>query len=531
MEAPDGIIGDLERLGIRRPGRVYTNLSPARLAEVAVIRGEGQLTVTGALAARTGKRTGRSPGDKFVVRYEGSRSAERVAWGSVNQPVSPQVFDRLRARVAAYLQGRDLFVLDALVGADRRYELRLRLVAELAWHALFARQLFRRPPPGAAPADRPDWTILAAPRFLADPALDDTKSETAVMLDVEQRMVLICGTEYAGEIKKSIFTVMNYLLPERGVLPMHCSANVGPGGDTALFFGLSGTGKTTLSADPERRLIGDDEHGWSDHGVFNIEGGCYAKCIGLSRRSEPQIYDAIRFGAVLENVVLDEATGEPDYADGSITENTRAAYPVEFIPGAEPSGLAGHPRTILFLAADAFGVLPPIARLTPEQARYHFLSGYTAKLAGTEVGLHGPEATFSTCFGAPFLPLAPQVYARMLGEKMVRHGVRVFLLNTGWSGGPYGVGQRIPLAHTRAMVRAAISGALDDVPTYTDPVFGLHVPAHVDGVPDTILHPRATWQDDGAYDARARELATRFVENFRRFRDVPAEVVDAGPRL
>ncbi|MEN9939027.1 MAG: hypothetical protein RLZZ387_5606 [Chloroflexota bacterium] len=524
MNAPDRIIGDLERLGVRRPGRVHWNLSPARLAEGAVVRGEAQLTASGALAARTGKRTGRSPGDKFVVRYEGSHSAERVAWGKVNQPVDPDVFERLRARVAAYLQGRELFVVDAEVGADPRYSLRVRLVTEYAWHALFARQLFRRLPQGEWGDSRPDWTILAAPRFLAEPALDGTKSETAVMLDVEQRLVLICGTEYAGEIKKSVFTVMNYLLPEQGVLPMHCSANVDADGDTALFFGLSGTGKTTLSAAPERALIGDDEHGWSDHGVFNIEGGCYAKCINLTRQSEPQIYDAVRFGAVLENVVVDPFTDEPDYADGSLTENTRAAYPVDFIPGAELSGVAGHPRTIMFLAADAFGVLPPIAWLTPEQARYHFLSGYTAKLAGTEVGLAGPEATFSTCFGAPFLPLAPQVYAQMLGEKMVRHGVRVFLLNTGWTGGPYGVGQRIRLAHTRAMVRAALSGALDDAPGYTDPVFGLHVPLRVEGVPEGVMRPREAWADPHSYDERARDLAGRFAENFRKFGDVALEV-------
>jgi phosphoenolpyruvate carboxykinase (ATP) len=449
------------------------------------------------------------------VYHEDSPSAARVAWGSVNQPISPEQFQRLRGRVVAYLHEREVHVLDATVGADPRYSLRVRLVSEYAWHALFAHQLFRRPHPEEH--SLPTWTILAAPRFLAEPALDGTHSETAVMLDFEQRVVLICGTEYAGEIKKAIFTVMNYWLPELGVLPMHCSANVGAAGDTALFFGLSGTGKTTLSADPERTLIGDDEHGWGEHGVFNIEGGCYAKCIGLSRQREPQIYDAIRFGAVLENVVLDPATGEPDYDDGSVTENTRAAYPVAYIPGAEPSGLAGHPRTIVFLTADAFGVLPPIARLTPQQARYHFLSGYTAKLAGTEVGVEGAQATFSACFGAPFLPLAPQVYAELLGEKMVRHGARVFLLNTGWTGGPVGVGRRISLDATRTMVRAALAGALDDVPTYTDAVFGLHVPRHIPGVPEALLHPRATWPDPAAYDAQAQRLAARFEENYTRF--------------
>jgi phosphoenolpyruvate carboxykinase (ATP) len=528
MDTPDTAIGALAALGVH-PRRAHVNLAPARLVEAALACREGQLTDAGALVARTGKRTGRSPGDKFVVRYDGRPSAQQMEWGAVNQPVSPETFDRLRARVVAYLQGRELFVLDAAVGADPRHALRVRLITEYAWHALFAHQLFRRP--AEEDAGGPAWTILAAPRFLADPALDGTKSETAVMLDVEQRQVLICGTEYAGEIKKSVFTVMNYLLPAQGVLPMHCSANVGRAGDTALFFGLSGTGKTTLSADPQRALIGDDEHGWSDHGVFNIEGGCYAKCIGLTRQSEPQIYDAIRFGAVLENVAIHPETGEPDYADGSLTENTRAAYPVEHIPGARLSGQAGHPRSILFLAADAFGVLPPIARLTPEQVRYHFLSGYTAKLAGTEVGLSEPEATFSACFGAPFLPLAPQVYARMLGERIARHGARVFLVNTGWTGGPYGVGRRIRLAHTRELVRQALLGALDDAPTAADPVFGLHVPLRVDGVPDEVLRPRETWADPAAYDAQARELAARFAENFRRFADVAAEVGAAGPQL
>jgi phosphoenolpyruvate carboxykinase (ATP) len=508
--------------------RAYLNLPPPALVEHALARGEGHLAANGALVAYTGKRTGRSPGDKFIVYHEGSLSAARVAWGSVNQPISPAQFEQLRERVTAYMHHRAVHVLDASVGADPRYGLRVRLVSEYAWHALFARQLFR--PLQSHDHGLPDWTILAAPRFLAEPARDGTHSETAVMLDLEQRLVLICGTEYAGEIKKAIFTVMNYCLPELGVLPMHCSANVGAAGDTALFFGLSGTGKTTLSADPERALIGDDEHGWGESGVFNIEGGCYAKCIGLSRQHEPQIYDAIRFGAVLENVALDPATAEPDYQDSSLTENTRAAYPVAYIPGAELNGLAGHPRTIIFLTADAFGVLPPIARLTPEQARYHFLSGYTAKLAGTEVGVEGAQATFSACFGAPFLPLPPQVYANLLGEKMVCHGVRAFLLNTGWSGSPVGVGRRIALEHTRTMVRAALAGTLDAAPTYTDAVFGLHVPRHIPGVPDALLHPRSTWPDPAAHDAAAQQLAARFQENFARFRDTPHEVAAAGPQ-
>jgi phosphoenolpyruvate carboxykinase (ATP) len=364
---------------------------------------------------------------------------------------------------------------------------------------------------------------------MADPARDGTRSETAVMIDADRRIILICGSEYAGEIKKSIFTVMNYVLPAQGVLPMHCSANIGPDGDVALFFGLSGTGKTTLSADAGRRLLGDDEHAWSDSGVFNIEGGCYAKCINLSREGEPQIWDAIRFGAVVENVVVDPETGIPDYRDDSLTENTRVAYPIEHIANAELSGVGGHPRTIIFLTADAFGVLPPIARLTPSQARYHFLSGYTAKTAGTEVGVREPQATFSACFGAPFLPLPPRTYADMLGEKMQRHAVRVFLLNTGWTGGPAGVGKRINLAHTRAMVRAALSGALDSAPTWQDPVFGLHVPQHIANIPDEVINPRATWPDAAAYDAQAARLAGLFADNFRQFSDVDRETAASGP--
>lgn len=521
----------LAALGITRAGQIFANLSVPELVEAALARGEAQLSASGGLIARTGKRTGRSPGDKFVVRHEGSASAGRVWWGKVNQPLAPEAFERLKARVCAYLGQRDLFVLDASVGADPRYTLPIRLVTELAWHNLFAHQLFRRLGPQELAAHSPAWTILAAPRLQADPARDGTRSETAVVLDFEQRIVLICGTEYAGEIKKSIFTVMNYVLPMQDVLSMHCSANIGDAGDVALFFGLSGTGKTTLSADPQRKLIGDDEHAWSGHGVFNIEGGCYAKCVNLSRESEPQIWNAIRFGSVLENVVVDPHTRAPDYSDTSLTENTRVAYPVEFIDNAELSGAGGHPRTIVFLTADAFGVLPPIARLTPAQARYHFLSGYTAKTAGTEVGVKDPEATFSTCFGQPFLPLPPQVYAEMLGGLMERHGVRVFLLNTGWTGGPYGQGQRIKLAYTRAMVSAALSGQLDGVETALDPVFGLHVPTRISGVPDRLLRPRDTWADAEAYDAKARYLAGLFIDNFRRFEEVSEEVLAAGPRV
>jgi len=530
MSDTQSIVRDLSQIGIIRPGRVFANLSVPRLVEEALARGEGALTSEGALVAETGKRTGRSPGDKFLVKYDDRESASRIAWGKVNQPISPAAFEQLRARVNAYLQGCDLFVVDAYAGADPRYGLPIRLVTEFAWHALFALQLFRRLDAAGLAAHQPEWTVICAPRFHADPSVDGTKSETAVILDVEQKLILICGTEYAGENKKSIFSVLNYVLPLQSVLPMHCSANAGAGGEVALFFGLSGTGKTTLSADPARMLIGDDEHGWSDTGVFNFEGGCYAKCINLSRESEPQIWNAIRFGAVVENVVVDPLTREVDYADTSLTENTRVAYPVEYIDNASLSGAGGHPRTIIFLTADAFGVMPPIARLTPAQALYHFLSGYTAKTAGTEVGVQDPEATFSACFGAPFLPLAPQVYARMLGEKLARHDVRVFLLNTGWTGGPYGVGERIKLSATRTMVSAALSGALDEAETYTDPVFGLHVPLHIPGVPDAIMHPRKTWRNPNAYDAKARELAARFVENFKQFEDVENMANEGGPR-
>lgn len=531
MTDTESITHDLAQIGIIRPGQVYANLSVPRLVEAALARGEGTLTLDGALVAQTGKRTGRSPGDKFLVKYDDRESAARIAWGKVNQPIAPATFERLRARVNAYLQGRDLFVVDAYAGADPRYGLPIRLITEFAWHALFAQQLFRRLDAAALATHQPEWTVICAPRFYTEPTVDGTKSETAVILDVEQKLILICGTEYAGENKKSIFSALNYVLPLQDVLPMHCSANAGADGELALFFGLSGTGKTTLSADPARKLIGDDEHGWSDTGVFNFEGGCYAKCINLSRENEPQIWNAIRFGAVIENVVVDPLTREVDYADTSLTENTRVAYPVEYIDNAALSGIGGHPRTIIFLTADAFGVLPPIARLTPAQARYHFLSGYTAKTAGTEMGVQDPEATFSACFGAPFLPLAPQVYARMLGEKLARHDVRVFLLNTGWTGGPYGVGARIQLSATRIMVSAALSGALDQAETYTDPVFGLHVPLHIPGVPDAIMQPRKTWRNPNAYDAKARELAARFVENFKRFEDVSEEVAAAGPRV
>ena len=515
--------------GVERPGRVVRNASAPHLVELAVARGEGMLAQSGALVTTTGSRTGRSPKDRFFVSHGDSK--DRIAWSQVNQPVEREVFDRLHERVRDHLEGRDLFVVDAVVGADPRHRINLRVVSEFAWHALFARQLFIRPSAEQLESFEPDFVVLSAPRFQAVPSRDGTNSEAFVGLDLERRQVLICGTEYAGEVKKSLFTSANYLLPPQGVLPMHCSANVGPDGDVALFFGLSGTGKTTLSADPKRRLIGDDEHGWSDSGVFNFEGGCYAKCIRLSREKEPQIWAAIRFGAVVENVVVDERTREVDYDDDSITENTRAAYPIEFVPGFVPDGRAGHASTILFLTADAFGVLPPIARLSAEAARYHFLSGFTSKLAGTEAGLGSePQATFSACFGAPFLPYGAELYSEMLGERIQQHGARAYLVNTGWVGGPFGVGRRMDIDHTRALIEAATSGALEDVETRRHPIFNVDIPVTCPGVPSEVLDPQGMWDDADAYETRARELAGMFADNFERFVDsVPAEVTKAGP--
>jgi len=521
----------LESLGIHPSRNVYWNLSPAALYEQAVRRGEGEIAQAGPLVALTTPHTGRSPNDKFIVREPSSQ--DHIWWGKVNQPLESDKFDRLYRKMAAYLSQRDLFVRDVYAGADPRYRLRVRVVNENAWPNLFVYNLFIRPDRAELNGFTPDFTILHAPGCKANPAEDGMRSETFIVLNFARKVILIGGTRYAGEIKKSIFTTLNYTLPLRGVLPMHCSANIGNKGDIALFFGLSGTGKTTLSADPERELIGDDEHGWSDHGVFNFEGGCYAKVIRLSPEAEPQIYATTRrFGTVLENVVIDPETRALKLDDDSITENTRAAYPIDFIENAVLSGVGGHPRNILFLTADAFGVLPPISRLTPEQAMYHFLSGYTAKVAGTERGVTEPQATFSTCFAAPFLPLHPTIYARMLGEKLAQHQVTAWLVNTGWNGGPYGVGQRMKIAYTRAMVRAALNGSLAEVPTEPDPIFGLHIPLACPEVPTEVLNPRNTWANQAAYDAKARELAARFARNFEQFAEQAApEVRAAGPRI
>ena len=522
----------LERLGLSDLKSVRENLSPARLVEESIRRGEARLSATGALVAETGERTGRSPADRFIVETAATR--DRVAWGAVNKAFPSEDFGRILDRAAEYIRDLDeLYVVDAYAGADPRYRLNVQVVTEWAWHALFARQLFRRPTREELEDFEPDWTLISVPGFATDPERDGTDSATFIGLDFERKVVLVCASGYAGEIKKSIFTVLNFVLPvEHEVLPMHCSANVGEADDVALFFGLSGTGKTTLSTDERHRLIGDDEHGWSEEGVFNFEGGSYAKTIDLSPDKEPQIYSAIRFGAVLENVGFDDDTREVSYSDASKTENTRVAYPLEHIENSVPEGRAGHPRTIIFLTADAFGVLPPVSVLTPWQAEYYFLSGYTAKLAGTEADMETEvEATFSTCFGAPFWPLPATLYSKMLSEKIRRHSVRCYMVNTGWSGGPYGVGERIDLQHTREMVRAAIAGRLDGVETRADPVFGLNVPASVPGVPDGILDPRETWLDKDAYDEHARKLADLFRENFEEFEgEVEGEVGRAGPQ-
>ncbi|MGM8211933.1 phosphoenolpyruvate carboxykinase (ATP) [Virgibacillus sp. W0430] len=508
--------------------RIYENLSVPLLVENILSHREGELTVTGAIQATTGKYTGRSPKDRFIVRDDVSEG--NVDWGAVNQAIDEESFDKLYNKVIMHLQEKDeIYVFKGFAGADENYRLPVQVINEYAWHNLFARQMFIRPSENELKEHEAEFTVISAPTFKADPAIDGTKSETFIIISFKRRTVLIGGTEYAGEIKKSIFSVMNYLLPLQNILSMHCSANVGQEGDVALFFGLSGTGKTTLSADPYRHLIGDDEHGWGPNGVFNIEGGCYAKCIDLSEEKEPQIFNAIRFGSVLENVVLDGITRTPDYSDTTLTENTRAAYPLENIDNIVSPSIAGHPNTILFLTADASGTLPPISKLTKEQAMYHFLSGYTSKLAGTERGITEPQATFSACFGSPFLPLAPSTYAEMLGEKIDQFNSNVFLVNTGWTGGSYGIGKRMKLAYTRAMVHAALEGELNTVETTKDEVFGLNIPLHVPGVPDDVLVPKVAWDDKAEYDKRAKELAMEFHKNFAKFTRASDEIKQAGP--
>lgn len=504
------------------------NLSVPGLVEKVLARNEGVLTATGAVRATTGAYTGRSPQDKFIVRDDVSNNL--VDWGPVNKGMNEESFERLFAKVIKHLTQQDeLFKFNGYAGADKDYQLPIQVINEFAWQNLFSKQLFVRATNEELKTHQPKFTVISAPTFKANPTVDHTNSEAFVLISFKQKIVLIGGTEYAGEIKKSIFSVMNFLLPQQNILPMHCSANVGTEGDVALFFGLSGTGKTTLSADAYRDLIGDDEHGWSPNGVFNIEGGCYAKCINLSVDKEPQIFNAIRFGSVLENVMVDNQTRLPDYDNLALTENTRAAYPLNNIDNIISPSVAGHPNTIIFLTADASGTLPPISKLSKEQAMYHFLSGYTSKLAGTERGVTKPEATFSTCFGAPFLPLPPATYAEMLGDKIEQHDSNVFLVNTGWTGGPYGVGHRMKLSYTRAMVHAALEGELNNIDTVTDDIFGLNIPRHIPGVPDHLLVPQHTWHDQKAYQQAAQNLAMKFHDNFKKFSYIDEAIQDAGP--
>lgn len=522
-----------EQLGIRNTGTVYWNLTTPMLYEEALKHREAEIIHLGPMAARTGKHTGRSPNDRYIVKEE--TTEKDIWWGDVNRPISEEKFDFLLEKVLVYFQSRDLFVFDGYAGADKRYRMPVRVITEYAWHSLFARNMFiQEKDPELLRTFRPGFTVIDVPRFFGHPDKDGLNSPTFILLNFKKRMVLIGGTEYAGEIKKSIFSALNYFLPGQGVLSMHCSANYGEGrDDAAIFFGLSGTGKTTLSNDVTRTLVGDDEHGWSDNGVFNFEGGCYAKVIRLDPKGEPEIYKTTRmFGTILENVMVDMKTKRVDLNDATLTENTRASYPLTHIDNVDRSGLCGHPKNIIFLTADAFGVLPPISRLTKEQAMYHFLSGYTAKVAGTERGVTEPKATFSVCFGGPFMPRHPGEYAKLLGEKIDQHQAKVWLVNTGWTGGGYGVGQRMSLAYTRAMVNEVLEGRLNNAEFVTEPFFGLAIPKHVPGVPDHVLNPRNTWTDTDGYDHMARRLVDMFVNNFKKFEaGVAPEITAAGPKL
>ena len=521
----------LEKLGITAPKAVYRNLCPADLTERAIINGEGKLTDTGALSVMTGKYTGRSPKDKFIVDTEGVH--DKIAWGSVNRPIERSVFQAIRKEMVEYLNGKDVYIFDGYAGADPKCTRKFRIVNELASQNLFIHQLLIRPTKEQlADFGEADFTIIVAPGYKCDPAKFGINSEAAIIIDYEAKEVIIAGSQYSGEIKKSVFSVMNYLMPvEENVLPMHCSANMDPEThETAVFFGLSGTGKTTLSADPNRKLIGDDEHGWSDHGIFNFEGGCYAKCIDLEEEKEPDIYHAIKFGSLVENVVIDEDR-HPDYHDGSVTENTRVGYPIDYIDNAQIPGEGGIPKVVIFLTADAFGVLPPISKLSQDAAMYHFVTGFTSKLAGTERGITEPQPTFSTLFGEPFMPLDASVYANMLGERIEKYGTKVYLVNTGWTGGPYGVGSRMKLSYTRAMVTAALNGELEKAEYKHDDVFNVEIPQSCPNVPAEILNPRNTWTDKDAYDAQAKKLAGMFAENFaKKYPNMPKNIAEAGPK-
>lgn len=530
MLTKDQLLKQLNERGIKDIGEYYYNLGTPALYEHAIRRREGLISHLGPIIVRTGSHTGRSPNDKFIVKEPSSE--KDVWWGKVNTPLEVAKFEKIYAKMMAYIKGKDIFIQDCYAGADPKYKLPIRIITETAWHSLFARNIFRQYKDDKE-LDKysPEFTVIDMPNFHADPETDGTNSEVFIIINFGKKVVLIGGTQYAGEIKKSIFTALNYLRPLENVMSMHCSANVGASGDVAILFGLSGTGKTTLSADPLRRLIGDDEHGWSDNGVFNYEGGCYAKVINLSKEAEPEIYETARkFGTVLENVAMDTNSRRLDLNDDSLTENTRAAYPLTHIENIVPEGIAGHPKNIIMLTADAFGVLPPISKLTTEQAMYHFISGYTAKVAGTEAGVTEPKATFSTCFGAPFMVLHPTVYAKLLGDKIVKNNVKCWLVNTGWTGGPYGIGKRIPIKYTRAMLNAALTGKLDNVETFVDPFFKLNVPTTCEGVPTEILNPRNTWDDKNKYDEMAKKLANMFITNFEQFMDVTSkEIQMAGP--
>lgn len=518
---------ELNDLGLINFKNVYRNLSPCKLVEHSILRGEGNLTSSGALNINTGKYTGRSPKDRFIV--DNKEIHNDINWGSTNIAISEENFERLYARLLAYFQNKDIYLFDGFVGADKRYSMSVRFINELSSQNLFVHQLFIRPTKKELEDFYPDFTVICAPGFKANIETDGTNSEAFVIINIEKKLIIIGGTMYCGELKKSIFSVMNYFMPKYGILSMHCSANIGKNNDVALFFGLSGTGKTTLSADCERRLIGDDEHGWSEDGIFNFEGGCYAKCINLSKENEPQIWNAIRFGTLIENVVVD-GEGKEDYTDSKYTENTRAAYPIEYIPNAAVEGIGNHPKTILFLTADAFGVLPPISKLTKEQAMYHFVSGYTSKIAGTERGIKEPQATFSACYGEPFMLLNPLFYAKMLGEKIEKYNVNVYLVNTGWIKGPYGVGERIKLSYTRSMVRAAITGELDNAEYELHPIFNVLIPKKCSNVPDEILNPINTWDDKQKYYEDARKLLEKFNNNYKKFH-IPEFMKEAARAL
>lgn len=525
------IIG-LKRLGFINTKEIYRNLEPPQLVEMALQRGEGVLSDKGALVVNTGSYTGRSPKDKFIVDTPGVH--DKIAWGSVNVPMTRDQFKAIRDKVVAYLQNRDIFLFDGFAGADTVCTKKFRVINELASQNLFIHDLLIRPT--AMELDnygQPDFTIIAAPGFKCIPERDGTHSEAAIVIDYEAKLVIIAGSQYAGEIKKSVFSVMNYVLPQEGILPMHCSANMDPATkETAVFFGLSGTGKTTLSADPGRKLIGDDEHGWSDRGIFNFEGGCYAKCINLDPENEPMIYNAIKFGSLVENVIIDPVTRKPDYSDNTLTENTRVGYPVEFIPNAAIPGIGGIPKVVIFLTADSFGVLPPISRLGRDAAMYHFVTGFTSKVAGTERGITEPVPTFSTLFGEPFMPLGPDIYAKMLGERIDKYHTKVYLVNTGWTGGPYGTGSRMKLRYTRAMVTAALNGTLDSVEYKHDDMFNLDIPQSCPDVPLTIMNPRDTWTDKDAYDKMAEKLAGMFQKNFaEKYPHMDIHIIKAGPHV